>query len=189
MDHFEQGLRGDIRSMIAGQTFENSHEMYQWAVKIARVLEESKVEKQALEAGKRQMGPPRRGFSSNKRFRNDNYQGKGKQPAEGGNIPECKTCGKRHRGVCVFAPRCYECDEPGHMARDCPKRNQSDPGRQPPTNQPRPTAPAGQGRPPAARPNQQTRNAGKPQQEDGYFAWKLRKKVKNPMQWCQVCSR
>ena len=42
MDHFEQGLRGDIRSMIAGQTFENFHEMYQRAMKIARVLEESK---------------------------------------------------------------------------------------------------------------------------------------------------
>jgi len=24
-------------------------------------------------------------------------------------------------------------------------------------------------------------------QEDGYFAWKLRKEVKIPMQWCQVC--
>jgi len=28
MDHFEQGLRGDIRSMIAGQCFDNFHEMY-----------------------------------------------------------------------------------------------------------------------------------------------------------------
>ena len=83
MGDFEQGMRGDIRSMIAGQTFENSHEMYQWAVKIARVLEESKMEKQALEAGKRKMGSPRRGFPSNKRFRNDNYQGKGKQLIEG----------------------------------------------------------------------------------------------------------
>jgi len=73
MDHFEQGLRGDIRSMIAGQTFENFHEMYQRAMKIARVLEESKMEKQALEAGKRKMGPPRREFPSNKKFRYDNY--------------------------------------------------------------------------------------------------------------------
>ena len=56
MDHFEQGLRRDIRAMIAGQTFANFQEMYQRAVKIARVLEESRVEKQALEAGKRKMG-------------------------------------------------------------------------------------------------------------------------------------
>ena len=40
IDHFEQGLRGDIRSITAGQTFEKFHEMYQRAVKIARVLEE-----------------------------------------------------------------------------------------------------------------------------------------------------
>ena len=39
-----------------GQTFANFQEMYQRAVKIARVLEESRVEKQALEAGKRKMG-------------------------------------------------------------------------------------------------------------------------------------
>jgi len=68
MDHFEQGLRGDINSMIASQTFENFYEMYQRAVKIARVLEESKMKKQASEARKRKMGPPRRGFPSNRRF-------------------------------------------------------------------------------------------------------------------------
>jgi len=146
VDHFEQGLRGDIRTMIAGQTFETLHEMYQRSVKIARVLEESKMEKKALEARKRKMGPPRRGSPSYKRFRNDNYQGKGKRPAEGGAISECEFCGKLHKGVSAFAPRCFECDEPGHIARNCPKRNQSNPGRQPPTNQPRPTAPAGCGR-------------------------------------------
>jgi len=71
--------------------------MYQRAVKIARVLEESKMEKQALEAGKRKMGPPRRRFPSNKKFRYDNYQGKGKQPVEGRTIPKRETCGKYHR--------------------------------------------------------------------------------------------
>jgi len=44
MDHFEQG----IRSMIAGQTFDNFHDMYQRVVKIARVLEESKKRKSSL---------------------------------------------------------------------------------------------------------------------------------------------
>jgi len=42
MDHFEQGLRGDIRSVIAGQTFVNFQDMYQRAIKVARVLEENK---------------------------------------------------------------------------------------------------------------------------------------------------
>jgi len=140
--------------MIVGQTFENFHEMYQRAVKIARVLEESKMEKLALAAGKRKMGPPWKGFLSNKRFRSDNYQGNGKQPAEGRTNPRCETCGKYHRGVCVFAAWCFECGKPGHMARDCPKLNQINPRRQPPTDQPRPSAPAGRGRPPVVRPNQ-----------------------------------
>ena len=58
--------------------------MYQRAVKIARILEESRLEKQAMEAGKRKIGQPGRGFPSNKRFKYGNYPGKGKQPAEGG---------------------------------------------------------------------------------------------------------
>jgi len=72
-------------------------------VKIARVLEESKLEKQALNAGKRKMGPPRKGFPDKKKFRPVNYQGKGKQLAEGRPIPRCETCGNYHRGVCIFA--------------------------------------------------------------------------------------
>ena len=38
MDHFEQGLRGDIKSVIAGHTFANFQEMYQRAIKVACVL-------------------------------------------------------------------------------------------------------------------------------------------------------
>jgi len=34
MEHFEQGLKGNIKSMIAGQTFKNFEAMYQKAVKI-----------------------------------------------------------------------------------------------------------------------------------------------------------
>jgi len=89
--------------MIAGQTFENFHEMYQQAMKIARVLEETKMEKQALDAGKRKIGPPRKGFPDNNRFRSDHYQGKGKQLAEWRTYPSCKTCGRHHEGVCMFA--------------------------------------------------------------------------------------
>ena len=66
MDHFEQGLKGSIRSMIAGQTFENFQEMYERAVKIARVLEESKNENRALNLGKRKMEFHRGGFQGGK---------------------------------------------------------------------------------------------------------------------------
>ena len=55
MDHFEQGLRRNIKSMVEGQKFQNFQDMYQRAVKIARVLEESKNENRALNLGKRKM--------------------------------------------------------------------------------------------------------------------------------------
>jgi len=35
MDHFEQGLRGDIKSVIVGKTFTSFQDMYQRAVKVA----------------------------------------------------------------------------------------------------------------------------------------------------------
>ena len=38
MDHFGQGLRGDIKSVIAGQSFTSFQDMYQRATKVARVL-------------------------------------------------------------------------------------------------------------------------------------------------------
>ena len=40
MDHFEQGLKGSIKTIIAGHSFDNFQEIYQQAMKTARVLEE-----------------------------------------------------------------------------------------------------------------------------------------------------
>jgi len=61
--------------------------MYQRAIKIARVLEELRKERQALALGKQKMEPFRKGFSGNKRFRPNDYQGKGKGPMEGKTNP------------------------------------------------------------------------------------------------------
>jgi len=44
MDHFEQGLKGPIKRMIARHVFTSFQEMYQRAVKIARVIEETEAE-------------------------------------------------------------------------------------------------------------------------------------------------
>jgi len=82
IDHFEQGLRGDIKSVIAGQTFANFQEMYQKAVKVARVMEENKQETQALNLEGRKREFPRQNFptQSDKRFRPDFLLERGKQP-------------------------------------------------------------------------------------------------------------
>ena len=62
MDHFEQGLRGPIKRMIAGHVFTNFQEMHQRAVKIARVIEETEAEGQQMGFAKRKFG--RGGFST-----------------------------------------------------------------------------------------------------------------------------
>jgi len=82
MDYFEQGLRGDIRSMIRGQTFENFQDMYQRAIKIACVLEESESEIRVLTLEKRKMEPSKKGFQggSYKKYMPNYPQGKGKRP-------------------------------------------------------------------------------------------------------------
>jgi len=68
--------------MIAGQTFENFQDMYQRAVKIARVLEESENESQALNLEKRKKEFHKQGFQGgNYKWLKPNYpEGKGKQP-------------------------------------------------------------------------------------------------------------
>jgi len=57
MDHFEQGLRGPIKRLIAGHIFTSFQEMYRRAVKIARVIEVTEAESQRMGLAKRKFGP------------------------------------------------------------------------------------------------------------------------------------
>ena len=43
MDHFEQGLRGNIKSMIGGQTFQNFQDMYKEQLKLLECWENQKM--------------------------------------------------------------------------------------------------------------------------------------------------
>jgi len=56
MDHFEQGLKGPIKRMIAGHVFTSFQEMYQRAVKIALVIEETEPESRQIGLAKRKFG-------------------------------------------------------------------------------------------------------------------------------------
>ena len=124
IDHFEEGLQGNIRSMIAGQTFENIQEMYQCAVKIARVLEETERENRATNPRKRKIefgnrGP--RGGNPN-RFNVGRLQDKGKRPMAWQSRPPCRICSRSHVGPCTLEPlQCYGCREMGHEVNNCPK--------------------------------------------------------------------
>ena len=44
IDHFEQELRGEVKQIIAGYTYDNFQEMYQKAVKIVCIMNEIETE-------------------------------------------------------------------------------------------------------------------------------------------------
>ena len=72
MDHFEQGLKGPIKRMIARHVFTSFQEMNQRATKIARVIEEIEAESRQMGLAKRKFGQGGSGAQGNKRFRNFN---------------------------------------------------------------------------------------------------------------------
>jgi len=82
LDHFEQGLKGSIKLMITGHSFEKFKEMYQQAIKIARVVEETERENKVSNLGKRKIEYENRGprGENPKRFNTGGPQDKGKQP-------------------------------------------------------------------------------------------------------------
>jgi len=170
--HFEQGLRGDIKPVIAGQTFANFQEMHQRAVKVAHVLEDNEKEAQTLNLERKRRENFKQDSQSRTEKRNrPNYPpGKGKRPMTRPPNP-CRYCGKLHGGVCLFGQgRCYECRELGHKRNECPKLMEGQsraplpmgPPR-PSTAPPRPPVPPTRGRPPAPGPitDQKQQTAGR----------------------------
>ena len=119
--------------------------MYQRAVKIARVLEESENETRALNLGKRKMGSQQGGFGS--RFQGGSYrpyrpnypQDKGKQPMGKQGRPLCGKCKRHHFRPCNLDNiQCFGCWEVGHKMGECPKAAWNQPRTGSALNQQRP---------------------------------------------------
>ena len=81
MDHFEQGSKGNIKSIIMGHMFDSYQEMYQRAVKIARVLDKTERENEAAGSRKRKFEYDNKGQKSRnpKWFISGRPQDKGKR--------------------------------------------------------------------------------------------------------------
>ena len=126
MDHFEQGLKGPIKRMIAGHAFTSFQEMYQRAVKIARVIEETDAEGRQMGLAKRKFGQGGSSAQGSKRFRNFNLakdRGKGVQVALRQEIEPCNQCGRIHYGPCKYGTQgCYGCGALDHKLAECPKQ-------------------------------------------------------------------
>jgi len=126
MDHFEQGLKGPIKRMIAGHVFTSFQEMYKRAVKIALVIEETKAEGRQMGLAKRKFSQGGSSTQGNKRFRNFNPakdRGKGVHVAARQEIEPCNQCGRLHYGLCKYGTQgCYGCGAMDHKLADCPRK-------------------------------------------------------------------
>ena len=123
MDHFEQGLRGPIKWMIAGRVFTNFQEMYQRAVKIARVIEETEAERRQMGFAKRKFGEGGSSTQGNSKSRNFNNGDKGKQVILRQEMKPCNQCGRIHSGQCRYGTQeCYGCGAMDHKIANCPKK-------------------------------------------------------------------
>ena len=56
MDHFEQGLRGEVKQIIAVYTYDCFQEMYEKTVKIARIMGETEIENREKDQVKEEFG-------------------------------------------------------------------------------------------------------------------------------------
>ena len=84
MDHFEQGLRGEVKQIIAGYTYDNFQEINQKAVKIACIMNKTEIENREKDQVKKEFGPGGSNSQANENFRRFKHgmkQDKGKQAA------------------------------------------------------------------------------------------------------------
>nr|XP_017222974.1 PREDICTED: uncharacterized protein LOC108199589 [Daucus carota subsp. sativus]XP_017246911.1 PREDICTED: uncharacterized protein LOC108218472 isoform X1 [Daucus carota subsp. sativus]XP_017246912.1 PREDICTED: uncharacterized protein LOC108218472 isoform X1 [Daucus carota subsp. sativus]XP_017246913.1 PREDICTED: uncharacterized protein LOC108218472 isoform X1 [Daucus carota subsp. sativus] len=141
---FQQGLKSWIRSRVA--VFEL--QTYAAVVQKAMIVEgESEMSKRENDSKKRKFerseesqgqssgkskgkfrkgsdNPTNKGFQGSKpgnvgqsnRFSGQNQQQKGNRPP----APECKTCGRKHSGICNKPNiTCFKCNKKGHYSSEC----------------------------------------------------------------------
>jgi len=100
MDHFEQGLKGHIKRMIAAHVFTSFQEMYQRAVKIARVIAETEAESRKIGLAKRKFNHGESSAQGSNKISNFNNRGKGKQFVPRQELEPCNQCGRMYSGQC-----------------------------------------------------------------------------------------
>ncbi|KAA3483558.1 DNA/RNA polymerases superfamily protein [Gossypium australe] len=144
---FEDGLRDDLRLLIAPQQVREFAVLVEKA-KVAERVRESVRQSYDRSKQKRVVGSSGSGNNAQKRARQSGSIQAGRTMATNQRPAQCNRCGKSHWGGCYTGERgCFECGSPDHRVRDCPRklaRNQ----------------PKGQNRTPA-------RNVGPPQRGRG----------------------
>ncbi|XP_057747159.1 uncharacterized protein LOC130966381 [Arachis stenosperma] len=123
---FEGGLREDLMSSVVPLEIQNFSEL----VNKCKLVEECAKKTPGVPQRRNpQAGnaPARPTSGNGGRLRQDN----GKRPQQAQVNTTCRQCGKDHgNSPCLFGTfKCYICNEPGHMAKNYPKRFTQNPAR------------------------------------------------------------
>jgi len=125
MNHFEQGLKGQIKQIIAEYAHTSFKEMYQRAVKIARIINEIEIEDRGKGQVKEKFGPRGSNSQGGISFWTVKYgmkQDKGKQASQVKLRKAFVQCGRQHPGPCrCRAGPCFGCGGMGHKVANCPR--------------------------------------------------------------------
>jgi len=69
IDHFEQGLRGEVKQIMGGYIYDSFQEMYQKVVKIAYIISEAEIKDRYKDQVKEKFGPGGSNSQGNINFR------------------------------------------------------------------------------------------------------------------------
>jgi len=122
---FENGLRGDLRLMVAPLSIKD----FAVLVEKARVMEKMKVEVETQHPHQQRVGGPsgsrHRHEERRKPYTRPHFQSQGsRESSSQQSRVQCYQCGGSHkRNVCpqlAGFKRCNNCGKEGHFGRDCP---------------------------------------------------------------------
>src|SRR4051812_22559778 len=122
IDQFMMGLRADIAHSVSQREFNTYAECLRQCYVAENSLKRVQEERNQNKANFRDQG------RSTQHLRPRNPPSKKKQVYgdQSAQPPYCRKCNRKHTGECPNSSvTCYECGEPGHISRFCPKRRAS----------------------------------------------------------------